>query len=87
MAWHTNRPLRRAIGSLFGVAFLAVGGGALAVTGDDRVFWYGATGVLISLIAIVCSWTVKDPDTIWCRHPRHPVIDTEKAVTKGPESP
>ena len=89
MAFHSDRPLRRALGSAFGVSFLAVGAGAMGDIGGwadtpdgGRVFWYGGTACLIGMMAIVGSWTVRDPDTIWCRHPRHPVMDAEKAVTK-----
>jgi hypothetical protein len=85
MALHTDRPLRRTLGSLFGGAFLAVGAAAIALTDGERAYWYGATGCLIGVIAIVSSWTVRDPDTIRCRHPRHPVMDAEKTMTKGRE--
>ena len=73
----TDRKVTRSIGSLIGAGFVALGAyvlfgaaGPLSETVADRALGYGTTAVVVGLIALVASWTVRDPDTIWCSHPR-----------------
>jgi hypothetical protein len=76
MAVHSDRLPTRLCGSLFGAGFGAVGAYAVwgaGLPGTDhpgRVLAYGSTAILIGVIALIASWTVADPDTIWCRLPQ-----------------
>ena len=71
---YRDRLLRRLSGTLFGVGFFAIG--AFALTGgdggidSDRATAFGFTAMIIGVIAVVASWTVPDPNDVWCAQPR-----------------
>lgn len=72
-----DRLVHRVAGALLGTGFLLLGlfstlasNAPADSSGRDRAFWLGITLIIIGSIAIVASLTVKNPDQIWCRHPR-----------------
>lgn len=80
---YTNQLAIRVLGTLTGLAFLAVG--AYAAFGADetvgafareRSFWFGLTALAGGVLAIGLSWLDSDLSGVWCRSPRRspPVI-------------
>ncbi len=74
---HTNQPAIRVLGTLTGVAFLAVGGyaifGADASVAEalrERAAWFGVTALVGGVWAIGVSWLDADLSGVWCRPPR-----------------
>ena len=72
-----DRLSHRVGGVLLGMGFLLLGSfsaimsdAAAGAAGRDRAIWLGITLLVSGAIAIIGSLTVKDPDRIWCRHPR-----------------
>ena len=72
-----DQPATRIFGALLGIAFVAMGafsivGAAEYATGasHERAMGFGATAVIVGVIAVICSLLVKDLSSIWCRHPR-----------------
>lgn len=72
-----DRLAHRMSGVLLGAGFLFLGSFSAIMSeapegssDRDRAIWLGITFLVIGAIAIVGSLTVKDPDRIWCRHPR-----------------
>ena len=86
MRIYRDQLLKRCCGVVIGIGFISVGlysifapmvGMAadaelqtLATNSRDRAFWYGICAVLIGLLAVAVSLTVRELDNIWCRHPR-----------------
>jgi hypothetical protein len=75
--FHTNQLAMRVLGTLTGLAFLAIG--AYAVLGGDasvgeqareRTWWFGVTALVAGAWAIGASWLDSDLSGIWCRPPR-----------------
>ena len=69
--------LTRLGGTVTGIGFFFFGAIALAgraapvfEAGGDGAWWYGMTLFFAGIVAIVVSWTVRDPNTVWCRQPR-----------------
>ena len=67
----------RIYGTLLGIGFVFMGvfsvlgaGEAGAAVSRGRALGFGATAVIIGVIAVLCSLLVKDLGDIWCRHPR-----------------
>ena len=82
---YSDQMLKRCCGVGIGVGFIVVGlysvfAPLLGIYSDelhtltagsrDRAFWYGICAILIGLLAVVVSLTVRELDNIWCRHPR-----------------
>ena len=74
---HRDQPLMRICGSLLGVGFVIIGLYAILGAQDlggqvsgERAAGFGATAIIIGIIAVLCSLLVKDLSDIWCRHPR-----------------
>lgn len=72
-----DRLAHRVGGALLGLGFLLLGSFSAIMadaptgsSGRDRAIWLGITLIVIGAIAIIGSFTVEDPDRIWCRHPR-----------------
>jgi hypothetical protein len=72
-----DRLVHRVGGVLLGLGFLLLGsfsafrpGVPAGFPDRDRAIWLGITLIVIGAIAIIGSLTVKNPDQIWCRHPR-----------------
>lgn len=77
MRLHGDHLAMRLSGTLVGVGFLLVG--SFAVIGPavptaeanlDKAFWFGMHLIVAGALAVFASWTAKDLDGIWCRHPR-----------------
>ena len=67
----------RLSGTLVGVGFLLFGTFAVIGPGvptseeiQDNAFWFGMHLIVGGAMAVFASWTAKNLDSIWCRHPR-----------------
>ncbi len=67
----------RLSGTLVGVGFLLFGTFAVIGPGvptsdanQDKAVWFGMHLIVAGAIAVFASWTARDLDGIWCRHPR-----------------
>ena len=72
-----DRLLKRTLGTLVGIGFLAFGifsaagsRGVAPAVSRDRALWFGVTLIIAGLLAILASLTANDLDNIWCRPPR-----------------
>jgi len=77
MRVHTNQLAVRVLGTLTGIAFIAVGGYALlgadasvAESLRERAAWFGITALVGGAWAIAVSWLDADLSGVWCRSPR-----------------
>ncbi len=77
MRFHGDHLAMRLSGTLVGVGFLLVGSFAVIGPGvptaeadQDKAFWFGMHLIVAGALAVFASWTAKDLDGIWCRHPR-----------------
>lgn len=77
MRLYTDQLLKRLFGVFTGIGFCAIGlyslfggGDALVELQQDRAFWFGVTAIIVGLIAVVVSVTVRYLDNIWCRPPK-----------------
>jgi hypothetical protein len=86
MRVHTNQLAIRVLGTLTGMAFLAIG--AYAALGADetvgafareRSFWFGVTALTGGVLAIGMSWLDSDLSGVWCRSPRRPLPFTRES--------
>lgn len=76
---HTNQLPIRILGTLTGLAFLAVGvyavfgaDDSVAAASRERAFWFGITALIGGIWAVGVSWLDSDLSGIWCRPPRRP---------------
>jgi hypothetical protein len=67
----------RLSGTLVGVGFLLFGTFAVIGPGvptseeiQDNAFWFGMHLIVGGAMAVFASWTARNLDGIWCRHPR-----------------
>ena len=77
MTIYRNRMVRRVIGSITALCFLALGAfallgnsGDLDAAGQDRVFWFGITSIIAGALALAMSWLIKEIDGVWCSPPK-----------------
>jgi|CXWL01.1.fsa_nt_gi hypothetical protein len=76
---HRNQLLTRALGTLAGIGFLAMGAYAMfgaddtvAALARERAWWFGACAAIAGVWAIAVSWLDPDLSGVWCRPPRRP---------------
>lgn len=74
---HRDQPAMRICGTLVGTGFVLLGTFSVLGAGDlgegvnhDRAVGFGATAIIVGIIAVLCSVLVRDLNAIWCRHPR-----------------
>ncbi len=67
----------RLSGTLVGVGFLLLGtfavigpGVPISEENQDKAFWFGMHLIVGGVLAVFGSWTARNLDGIWCRHPR-----------------
>lgn len=71
-----SQPVKRTLGTLLGLGFVAVGlftlfgGGELSGVEAERAFGFGITALIIGAIAVVLSLFADNLDNIWCSPPR-----------------
>ena len=77
MRFHGDHLAMRLSGTLIGVGFLLLGifavigpGVPTSEANQDKAFWFGMHLIVGGALAVFASWTAKDLDGIWCRHPR-----------------
>ncbi len=79
MRIHRNQPAARALGTLTGTGFLAIGTYAMFGADDsvsalvrDRAWWFGVCAIVAGIWAVAVSWLDPDLSGVWCRPPRRP---------------
>ena len=79
MRIHRNQPAARALGTLTGAGFLAIGAYAMFGADDsvsalarDRAWWFGVCAMVAGVWAVAVSWLDPDLSGVWCRPPRRP---------------
>ena len=77
MRLHSDHLAMRISGTLVGFGFLLFGAFALIGPGvptseeiQDNAFCFGMHLIVGGVLAVFASWTARNLDGIWCRHPR-----------------
>ena len=73
---YRNRMVRRVLGTLTSLCFLALGAyallgddGAADAAAQDRAFWFGVTVTIAGVLGLAMSWLIREIDGVWCSLP------------------
>ncbi len=77
MRFRSDHLAMRITGTLVGVGLLLFGNFSVIGPGvptseenQDKAFWFGMHLIVGGAMAVFASWTARNLDGIWCRHPR-----------------